>query len=76
MYDMAVRLKVCGLNPDKFILQEDYEALTEKIKTSSSNKIYILATYTATVSYTHLDVYKRQVIYSFKNVKYTLHLVL
>ena len=51
MYDMAVRLKVCGLDPDKFILQEDYEALTEKIKTSSSNKIYILATYTAMINY-------------------------
>lgn len=51
MYDMAVRLKVCGLDPDKFILQEDYEALTEKIKTSSSNKIYILATYMAMINY-------------------------
>lgn len=51
MYDMAVRLKVAGLNVDKFILKEDYEELTEKIKESSSKKIYILATYTAMINY-------------------------
>jgi len=51
MYDMAVRLKIAGLNVDKFILEEDYEALTEKIKNSVSKKIYILATYTAMINY-------------------------
>ncbi len=51
MYDMAVRLKVCGLNPEKFILEENYEKLTEKIKNSENNKIYILATYTAMINY-------------------------
>ncbi|NRT77402.1 Mur ligase family protein [Clostridium beijerinckii] len=51
MYDMAVRLKVAGLNVDKFILKEDYEELTDKIKESASKKIYILATYTAMINY-------------------------
>lgn len=50
-YDMAVRLKVSGLNPDKFILEETFEGLTEKIKTSKSNKIYVLATYTAMINF-------------------------
>lgn len=51
MYDMAVRLKVAGLNVERFILKEDYEELTEKIKNSTSKKIYILATYTAMINY-------------------------
>lgn len=51
MYDMAVRLKVAGLNVDKFILEEDYEQLTNKVKQSKSKKIYILATYTAMINY-------------------------
>lgn len=51
MYDMAVRLKVAGLDTNKFILEEDYEKLTEKLKVSSSKKVYILATYTAMINY-------------------------
>lgn len=51
MYDMAVRLKVAGLDVDKFILEEDYEKLTDKLKASSSKKVYILATYTAMINY-------------------------
>jgi len=50
-YDMAVRLKVAGLNPDRFILEETFEGLTEKIKTSTSDKIYVLATYTAMINF-------------------------
>ena len=50
-YDMAVRLKVAGLNPDRFILEETFEGLTEKIKTSKSDKIYVLATYTAMINF-------------------------
>nr|WP_253198327.1 Mur ligase family protein [Clostridium gasigenes] len=50
-YDMAVRLKVAGLNPDLFILEETFEELTEKIKTSKSDKIYVLATYTAMINF-------------------------
>lgn len=51
MYDMAVRLKVAGLDVNKFVLEEDYEKLTEKLKNASSKKIYILATYTAMINY-------------------------
>lgn len=51
LYDMAVRLKVSGLDYNKFILEEDYEKLTNNIKESSSKKIYILATYTAMINY-------------------------
>jgi len=51
MYDMAVRLKIAGLNVDRFILKEDYEELTASIKGSASKKIYILATYTAMINY-------------------------
>lgn len=50
-YDMAVRLKVAGLNPDTFILEETFEELTEKIKASTSDKIYVLATYTAMINF-------------------------
>lgn len=51
MYDMAVRLKVAGLDVNKFVLEEDYEKLTEKLRQSKSDKIYILATYTAMINY-------------------------
>lgn len=51
LYDMAVRLKTAGLNKESFIIEEDYEKLTEKLKASKSNNIYILATYTAMINY-------------------------
>ncbi|MPQ44073.1 Mur ligase family protein [Clostridium tarantellae] len=50
-YDMAVRLKVSGLDPNKFIIEENYESLTKEIENSSENKVYILATYTAMINY-------------------------
>lgn len=50
-YDMAVRLKTAGLNPNKFVIEEQYEALTETIKNGSCDKLYILATYTAMINY-------------------------
>ena len=50
-YDMAVRLKTAGLNPNKFVIEEQYEALTEVIKNGSCDKLYILATYTAMINY-------------------------
>ena len=50
-YDMAVRLKTAGLNPNKFVIEEQYEALTESIKNGSCDKLYILATYTAMINY-------------------------
>lgn len=50
-YDMAVRLKIAGLEEDKFIIETEFENLTSKIKESTNNKIYILATYTAMINY-------------------------
>lgn len=50
-YDMAVRLKTAGLNPNQFVIEEQYEALTESIKNGSCDKLYILATYTAMINY-------------------------
>ena len=50
-YDMAVRLKISGLNEESFIIEENFENLTEKIKSCKNNKIYILATYTAMINY-------------------------
>jgi len=50
-YDMAVRLKVAGLNVDKFTLVNNYEDLIEKIKSIAGEEIYILATYTAMTSF-------------------------
>ena len=51
LYDMAVRLQTAGLNTSSFVLEMDYEALTEKIKNASTDRIYILATYTAMINY-------------------------
>ncbi|MNN05410.1 UDP-N-acetylmuramate--L-alanine ligase [compost metagenome] len=51
MYDMALRLKIAGLNDEKFIVKEDYEGLTSSILASESKNIYILATYTAMINY-------------------------
>lgn len=50
-YDMAVRLQTAGLNSNSFIIEEDYAILTDKIKQSKLNKIYVLATYTAMINY-------------------------
>ena len=50
-YDMAVRLKTAGLDPNKFVIEEQYEALTKKKKNGSCDKLYILATYTAMINY-------------------------
>lgn len=50
-YDMAVRLKIAGLNKDKFIVKEDYEELTNEIEKAPNDKVYILATYTAMINY-------------------------
>lgn len=50
-YDMAVRLKISGLNEENFIIEENFEDLTEKIKACKNNKVYILATYTAMINY-------------------------
>ena len=62
LYDMAVRLKTAGLKEESFIIEEDYEKLTEKLKASKSNNIYILATYTAMINY-------RKFLYSKGHIK-------
>lgn len=51
MYDMAIRLKIAGLNEDSFIIKEDFEELTDSLINSSSENIYVLATYTAMINY-------------------------
>lgn len=51
LYDMAVRLKTAGLDENSFILEKDYEELTKKIINSSTERIYVLATYTAMINY-------------------------
>ncbi|MGL4991417.1 MAG: MurT ligase domain-containing protein [Sarcina sp.] len=50
-YDMAVRLKVAGLDPKMFKIADDFESLTAKIETTPENKVYILATYTAMIDF-------------------------
>jgi lipid II isoglutaminyl synthase (glutamine-hydrolysing) len=50
LYDMAVRLKVSGLDENKFSMCDTFEHLLEEIKSCSDNKVYILATYTAMIS--------------------------
>ncbi|MGM9974953.1 MAG: MurT ligase domain-containing protein [Clostridiaceae bacterium] len=51
LYDMAVRLKTAGLDKDKFLLCQDYDKLTENLKNSKGDIVYILATYTAMINY-------------------------
>ncbi len=50
-FDMAVRLKTAGLSSSSFVIEEEYEGLTEKIKNGKNKKLYILATYTAMINY-------------------------
>lgn len=50
LYDMAVRLKISGLDTDKFKIAETYEKLLEEIKECETEKVYVLTTYTAMLS--------------------------
>lgn len=50
-YDMALRLKIAGIDPNKFIIEDGYEKLTEAIENCKENKIYVLATYTAMIDF-------------------------
>lgn len=50
-YDMAIRLKISGLDPENFIIDETYDELTNSIVKSPNNKVYVLATYTAMINY-------------------------
>lgn len=51
MYDMATRLKVAGLDTDKFDICENYETLLDSIITCDNSSIYVLATYTAMINF-------------------------
>lgn len=47
LYDMAIRLKISGLNREKFKIAESYEKLLSEIKECNTETVYILTTYTA-----------------------------
>lgn len=51
LYDMAVRLKVAGLPQDNFIICKHYENLIDEVKSCKSNTVYVLATYTAMITF-------------------------
>ncbi len=51
LYDMAIRLKVAGLPQDNFIICKHYENLIDEIKNCKSNTVYVLATYTAMITF-------------------------
>lgn len=51
MYDMAIRLKVAGLSKENFVLCESYDKLLEEITVCNTSTIYVLATYTAMISF-------------------------
>ncbi|WP_446899776.1 MurT ligase domain-containing protein [Clostridium sp. LBM24168] len=51
LYDMAIRLKIAGLDENKFILCRDFKKLTDEIKSCRENKIYVLATYTSMIGF-------------------------
>lgn len=51
LYDLAVRLKIAGLTPDKFTLCKEYQNLLDTIKACSEGSVYILATYTAMIDF-------------------------
>lgn len=51
LYDMAVRLKVAGLREEAFQTHENLDSLLEGIKNTSTNTVYVLATYTAMLEF-------------------------
>lgn len=51
LYDMAVRLKIAGLDKDALQLNKSYEELTEGLSKSTADITYIFATYTAMINY-------------------------
>lgn len=50
-YDMAIRLKIAGMDPKKLVISEEYEKLTNDIENCKENKVYVLATYTAMIDF-------------------------
>ena len=51
LYDMALRLKIAGLPFEKFMISESYDDLLKGISLTKSDKVYVLATYTAMISF-------------------------
>jgi lipid II isoglutaminyl synthase (glutamine-hydrolysing) len=51
LYDMAIRLKVAGLAKESFVLCHSYDNLLEEIAACNTSTIYVLATYTAMISF-------------------------
>ena len=49
LYDMAVRLKVAGINSSKLIIAPSYESILKNIEACTGEIIYVLATYTAMI---------------------------
>ena len=45
--DMAFRLEVAGFDPDKMIIESDFDQLLAAFAKTPTDKIYILSTYTA-----------------------------
>ncbi len=50
-YDMAVRLKISGLNQDNFKLSASDDEVLNNIIGCESNKVYVLTTYTAMINF-------------------------
>ncbi len=50
-YDMATRLKIATQKEELFIIEENYEKLTQLLLEDPSDEIYALLTYTAMLSY-------------------------
>lgn len=50
LYDIAVRLKVAGLDYNKFAVCEDFDTLLKEISSCGSSMVYVLATYTAMIN--------------------------
>ncbi|MBU5590439.1 Mur ligase family protein [Clostridium sp. MSJ-4] len=51
LYDMAVRLKISGLDPHSFKLSDTYNDMLNNIVECTSDEIYVLATYTAMINF-------------------------
>lgn len=51
LYDMATRLKIAGMDINKFAVSESYESILEGMKNTESKVVYILATYTSMINF-------------------------
>ncbi|WP_010237192.1 Mur ligase family protein [Clostridium arbusti] len=51
LYDIAVRLKIAGIDHNKFVIGENYEDILKDIEQCEGNIVYVLATYTAMIDF-------------------------